>query len=165
MNSVLNFLNKYSGIFVIFICILLIIILYQFLQINKKLSFQKRRYDMLLRGRTDLNLEELLASNSNDIKNITNTLEELKKEVLFSKTKIGTSIQKVGFVKYDAFFDLKNKLSYSLVLLDGFGNGILFTSIYGRESCISYAKEIKNNKALSELSDKEMEALKKAIES
>lgn len=165
MNSLLNFLNKYASIFIIIFFAILIILLYQFLQINKKLSFQKKRYDRLLRGRTDLNLEELLEENAKDINKISNILEKLQKDVDITKSKIDMSIQKVGFVKYDAFFDLKNKLSYSLVLLDSFGNGILFTSIYGRESCISYAKEIKNNKALSELSDKEIEALKKAIES
>ena len=59
MNGILTFLNLYAGIFLIIICIILIALLYQFLQINKKLTFQKRRYDMLLRGRVDLNLEEL----------------------------------------------------------------------------------------------------------
>lgn len=165
MNGILTFLNLYAGIFLIIICIILIALLYQFLQINKKLTFQKRRYDMLLRGRVDLNLEELLKAHSSDIVKINEVLEELKKDIERAKLKTELSIQKVGFVKYDAFFDLKNKLSYSLALLDSFNNGVLFTTIYGRESCITYVKEIKNGKSSIELSNKEIDALRKAVES
>ena len=164
MEVILNFLNKYSAILLIVIFISLIILLYQFIQVNKKLSIQKKRYDMLLRGRVDFNLEELIKAHSNDIFEITKSIEELKKEVNISKSKSSFSIQKIGFVKYNAFFDLKNKLSYSLALLDSFNNGILFTTIYGRESCITYAKEVKSGDVNQELSKEEMEALKKAIE-
>lgn len=163
MSNLLSFLNAYSSIFIIIFLVFLIVLLYQFMQINKKLSFQKKRYDRLLRGRTDLNLEEVLKTNSDDILEVKSSLGQLKKDFQIIEAKSDYSIQKIGFVKYDAFFDLKSKLSYSLAMVDNFNNGILFTTIYGRESCITYAKEIKNGKSLIELSDKELEALKKAI--
>ena len=164
METVLNFLNSYYGIFLMIIFIVLIVLLYQFVQINKKLSLQKRRYDMLLRGRVDFNLEELIKAHSTDIFEINKLIEELKSDVNIAKSKSAFSFQKIGFVKYDAFFDLKNKLSYSLALLDSFNNGILFTTIYGRESCIMYAKEVKSGKVNQELSEEEIKALNKAIE-
>lgn len=164
MSSLLSFLNAYSSIFIIIFLVFLIILLYQFLQINKKLSFQKKRYDRLLRGKTDINLEEVLKANSDDILEVKSSLGQLKKDFKIIEDKTDRSIQKIGFVKYDAFFDLKSKLSYSLAIVDNLNNGILFTTIYGRESCITYAKEIKNGKSLIELSDKELEALKKAMQ-
>lgn len=164
MSSLLSFLNAYSSIFIIIFLVFLIILLYQFLQINKKLSFQKKRYDRLLRGKTDINLEEVLKANSDDILEVKTSLGQLKKDFKIIEDKTDRSIQKIGFVKYDAFFDLKSKLSYSLAIVDNLNNGILFTTIYGRESCITYAKEIRNGKSLIELSDKELEALKKAMQ-
>ena len=149
MNAILEFLNSYSGIFLILVLFVLIFIAYTFNQINKKLSLQKKKYDMLLRGRGDLNMGELVQAHSSDI---------------FELSKKAFSIQKIGFVKYDAFYDLKNKLSYSIAMLDSFNNGLLLTTIYGRESCITYAKEVKAGSVTQELSKEEQTALRMALE-
>lgn len=161
--KILEVFNAYSGILITLFIILLLILIYQVVNLSKKLTVQKRRYDLLLRGRGDLNLEELLASHSSDIKIILEKLQEMKTEVNLSKSKTAFSLQKIGFVKYDAFFDLKNKLSFSLAMLDSFNNGVIFTTIYGRESCITYAKEVLNGSTSQELSGEEVEALKKAL--
>lgn len=161
--NILEVFNAYSGILLIVFIILLLILIYQVANLSKKLTVQKRRYDLLLRGRGEINLEELLKAHSGDIDTILNKLEEIKKEVSIAKSKTAFSLQKIGFVKYDAFFDLKNKLSFSLAMLDSFNNGIIFTTIYGRESCITYAKEVVNGNATQELSGEEKEALKKAL--
>lgn len=164
MNSILEFLNSHSGLFLIILLIVLIFMLYQYNQINKKLSIQKRKYDMLLRGRSDLNMGELIQAHSQDIFEIDKKVNELAYEVEKAKKSFAFPIQKIGFVKYDAFHDLKNKLSYSIALLDGFNNGLLLTTIYGRESCITYAKEVKSGSINQELSKEEFEALRMALE-
>lgn len=161
--KIIEYLNTNSGIFLILIFFLLLILIYQVFNLSKKLAVQKRRYDMLLRGRGEFNLEELLKSHSADIENIEKKLEEMKLDVSNAKSRTAFSLQKIGFVKYDAFFDLKNKLSFSIAMLDSFDNGMIFTTIYGRESCITYAKEIQNGKSIQELSGEEEEALKKAL--
>lgn len=163
MNAVLEFLNAYSGIFLILVLFVLIFILYQFSQINKKLSLQKKKYDMLLRGRGELNMGELIQAHSNDIFEIDRKVNELETQIRTAKSQFAFTIQKIGFIKYDAFHDLKNKLSYSIVLLDGFNNGLLLTTIYGRESCITYAKEVKSGTVNQELSNEEIEALRMAL--
>ena len=164
MTSMIEFLNSHSGIFLIIVLFGLIFISYQFSQINKKLSFQKRKYDILLRGRGDLNMGELIQAQSNDISEMDKKVKELAYEVEKAKNNFAMPIQKIGFVKYDAFHDLKNKLSYSLALLDGFNDGLLLTTIYGRESCITYAKEVKSGSVKQELSKEEFEALRMALE-
>ena len=164
MNSILEFLNSHSGLFLIILLIVLIFMLYQYNQINKKLSIQKRKYDMLLRGRSDLNMGELIQAHSQDIFEIDKKVNELAYEVKKKKKGFALPIQKIGFVKYDAFHDLKNKLSYSIALLDGYNDGLLLTTIYGRESCITYAKEVKSGIVNQELSKEEVEALRMALE-
>lgn len=161
--KIIEFLNSYAGSILVLIFILLIILIYQIFNLNKKLSVQKRRYDLLLRGRGEFNLEELLRAHSSDIDVILKKLDEMKVDVSLAKSKTAFSLQKIGFVKYDAFFDLKNKLSFSIAMLDSFDNGMIFTTIYGRESCITYAKEVLNGRATQELSREEEEALEKAI--
>lgn len=163
MNVVLEFLNGYSGIFLILVLFVLLFILYQFSQINKKLSLQKKKYDMLLRGRGELNMGELIQAHSNDIFEMDRKVNDLETQIRTAKSQFAFTFQKIGFVKYDAFHDLKNKLSYTIALLDGFNNGLLLTTIYGRESCITYAKEVKSGTVNQELSNEEIEALRMAL--
>ena len=66
-------------------------------------------------------------------------------------------------MNYDAFEYLTNKLSYSLCLLDANDNGLIITSIFGREQSTNYIKIITNAKCSEKLSDEENEALKKAL--
>ena len=47
-------------------------------------------------------------------------------------------------MRYNAFDDMGSQLSFSLALLDDFKNGIVLTSIYGREDTVTYCKEIKD---------------------
>ena len=63
-----------------------------------------------------------------DIFEMDKKVNELAYEVEKAKKSFAFPIQKIGFVKYDAFHDLKNKLSYSIALLDGFNNGLLLTT-------------------------------------
>ena len=118
---------------------------------------------MFLRGRGELNMGELLQAHSNDIYEMDKKVDELESEIRSTKSKFAFTIQKIGFVKYDAFHDLKNKLSYTIALLDGFNNGLLLTTIYGRESYITYAKEVKSGIVNQELSNEEMDALRMAL--
>lgn len=164
MNAILEFLNSHSGILLLLVLFVLLFILYQFNQISKKLSLQKKKYDMLLRGRGELNMGDLIQAHSQDIFEMDKKVNELAYEVEKAKKSFAFPIQKIGFVKYDAFHDLKNKLSYSISLLDGFNNGLLLTTIYGRESCITYAKEVKSGSVNQELSKEEFEALRMALE-
>ena len=156
MSAIFEFLNSHSGTFLILVLFVLLFISYQFSQINRKLSLQKKKYDMLLRGRGELNMGELFEMEKK--------VNELESEIKTTKSKFAFTFQKIGFVKYDAFHDLKNKLSYTIAILDGFNNGLLLTTIYGRESCITYAKEVNDGIVNQELSKEEYEALRMALE-
>lgn len=68
-------------------------------------------------------------------------------------------------MKYDAFREMSGKLSYALALLDKNNNGFMVNSMYSREGCYSYVKEIIKGESYITLSEEEQEALKMAIES
>ena len=53
--------------------------------------------------------------------------------------------------------------SYSLARLDKENNGVLISSMYSREGCYTYAKDIVNGECKINLSDEEQEALKQAV--
>ncbi|MGF0040225.1 DUF4446 family protein [Peptoniphilaceae bacterium SGI.131] len=77
--------------------------------------------------------------------------------------KLSMAIQNVALHKYNAFDNQTGELSFTLVFLDRFNNGIMFTSINGRDGAYTYSKEIKNGKSLQDLSPEEVEALSMVV--
>ena len=95
MNAILEFLNSHSGILLLLVLFVLLFILYQFNQISKKLSLQKKKYDMLLRGRGELNMGDLIQAHSQDIFEMDKKVNELAYEVEKAKKSFAFPIQKI----------------------------------------------------------------------
>ncbi|MCI8403884.1 MAG: DUF4446 family protein [Clostridia bacterium] len=72
------------------------------------------------------------------------------------------SLKKVGIVNYDAFDDVKGKLSFSLALLNNNNDGFILTSLYGHNSCNTYMREIVGGETAVKLLDEEKAALEEA---
>ncbi|MBC5805686.1 MAG: DUF4446 domain-containing protein [Candidatus Eremiobacter antarcticus] len=69
------------------------------------------------------------------------------------------TLQRVGFVRFNAFADVGSELSYALAVVDSEGNGFLVSSIYSREEVRTYAKAIRKFAADKELSEEEQRAI------
>lgn len=72
------------------------------------------------------------------------------------------SLQKVGFVKYDAYESGNSGLSFALAILNAADDGILINSIYTRNGSNIYAKNIINGEFEGNLSKEEEKALQTA---
>lgn len=136
-------------------------ILYIIAQI--RISSIKGKYNELVRGVEDINIEELLIRNGQEIERLREEISTLNKELDNLDTKLTFAVQKVGFIRYNAFADMGSELSFSIAFLDNFLNGFVLTSIYGRENSTCYAKPIKNGKSIYPLSVEEMQAIDRAI--
>ena len=69
------------------------------------------------------------------------------------------SLQKVGFVKYDAYENGTGGLSFALALLNASDDGVIINSIYTRNGSNIYAKQINNGIFEGNLSAEEQKAL------
>ena len=69
----------------------------------------------------------------------------------------------VGVVRFDAFEDMGGRLSFSAALLDGNGDGLIITSINGRQDTRTYAKRVRNGTSSRNLSDEERHAIRLAL--
>lgn len=143
------------------VAFLMLLALYLIAEI--RVSKLKDRYNQLVRGSDGIDIEDLLIKNGCEIDEIKKEIASLNKELDNLETKLTFAIQKVGFVRYDAFGDMSSELSFSIAFLDNFLNGFVFTSIYGREYSICYAKPIKDGKSIYPLSVEEMQAIDRAI--
>jgi hypothetical protein len=73
------------------------------------------------------------------------------------------SVQHVGMVRYDAFEDVGGRLSFSCALLDDRGDGVVITSINGRQDTRVYAKPITGGKSVHNLSEEEVDSIRQAL--
>ncbi len=73
------------------------------------------------------------------------------------------AVRRVGLLRYDAFEDVGGRLSFSCALLDDHGNGVVVTSINGRQETRVYAKPITDGKSPYNLSVEEEEAIRQAL--
>jgi hypothetical protein len=73
------------------------------------------------------------------------------------------SLRRIGLVRFDAFEDMGGRLSFSAALLDDNGDGIVITSINGRQDTRCYAKTVQRWTSVHNLSDEEEQAIREAL--
>lgn len=128
-----------------------------------KLKTLKRRIDSLSRGKDTESLEDIILNFFERVESLEEGEEMTRAALSAIKDNLKITYQKKGLVKYDAFREMSGALSYSLALLDKENNGVLISSMYSREGCYTYAKDVKNGKCKINLSEEEAEALKQAV--
>ncbi|MGZ6675350.1 MAG: DUF4446 family protein [Solirubrobacteraceae bacterium] len=83
----------------------------------------------------------------------------LRQEVAALRLESAQALRHLAIVRYDAFGDMGGHLSWSLALADDAGDGVLLTSIHGRNDARSYAKTITAWRCEVQLSPEEEQAL------
>ncbi|WMM24747.1 DUF4446 family protein [Tissierella sp. MB52-C2] len=139
----------------------ILLVLYLIAEI--RISRIKDKYNELVRGVKGVNIEQLLIKTNEELKSVRMDMNVIEQNIESIETKLAFAIQKVGFVRYNAFGNMGSDLSYSVALLDKFNNGFVLTSIYGREYNTNYAKPVKLGKSVYPLSVEEMQAIDRAL--
>jgi hypothetical protein len=83
----------------------------------------------------------------------------LRREVAALRAEAVGALRHLAVVRYDAFDEMGGRLSWSLALLDDGGDGVVLTSIRGRNEARTYAKSVAGWSSEQELSPEETEAV------
>ena len=157
------FVEGETGIvLVIALAILLLSLLLHLFQLWQ-LARLNKRYKRLLGGLSGgKRLEEILLtyfangqSALAEVKGLKNKYQELEDQV-------ECCVQNLGVVRYNAFPDAAGDLSFALALLDGKGDGVVLSSLYGRNESRIYGKPILRGTSTYHLTAEERTALGKA---
>lgn len=128
-----------------------------------KMKKLRKAYEHFMSGKDMESMEEILWKQFDRIEILEEADKDKRRELNELQHTVQNAYQKAGLVKYDAFREMSGKLSYALALLDQNDNGVIVTSMYSREGCFSYAKQVIMGESAINLSEEEKEALKKAI--
>jgi len=74
------------------------------------------------------------------------------------------AVQRVALLRYDAFEDVGGRLSFWCALLNERGDGVVVTSINGRQDTRVYAKPVHGGASDHNLSEEEEQAIRVALE-
>lgn len=119
--------------------------------------------ELLLRGSEGTNFVEIVNDNIDQVHGLLEEVEALSERYAAVLRRVAGAVQHVGVVRFDAFRDLGGLLSFAVALLDDRGNGLVFSSIYGRSESRTYAKPIIERSSSYELSPEEREAIRLAM--
>ena len=163
MASIINFINS-TQIYITIALILLVIILIIIVIITYiSLSKIESRYRRLMRGASTKNLEDIVISYLDKIDEVKKQNEIMKQLYEQINGRLTSCVQKTSIIRYKAFEDMGSDLSFSIALLDANSNGVILTSIYGRDESTTYAKPIDKGISRYELSNEESKVLDQAI--
>lgn len=140
--------------------LLLILVVLAFVRVGRITG----RFKILLQGTGKANLEETLLQGialGRENKAVLSRLEVRQTELMTTLTKC---VQNLGVVRYNAFEDLGSELSFSVALLDSNGDGVVVSSIYGRDDSRTYAKPIVQGNSKYPLSTEESQAIREAMQ-
>ena len=144
---------------VVVILFILVIVLFV------KLSKLRKSYKSLMNGTSGVNIEELLIGIQFKLNEQENLSKQIEHEVGQIKTTMKTMKSKVYIHRYSAFGEMgNNDLSFSIAILDDMANGVVLTSIYGRDQNYMYAKPIQKGASTYTLSPEEKEAIAYALQ-
>ena len=110
----------------------------------------------------DKNLEQVLVDQNRAITKLSMNVKELDQSLTSLYKDNRQNIQKIGFMRFNPFDDTGGNISFALALLNNKDEGIVISSLHGREGTRVYAKIVKAGRSDNKLTDEEIEAIKKA---
>lgn len=137
---------------------LLLVVLWQTIKLHR---LDKMRREFFASG-LNKDLEQILIDQNRTISKITQDLKEVDESLDQIFTDNRQNIQKVGFIRFNPFDDAGGNMSFTLALLNAKDEGVVMSSLHGREGTRIYAKSVKAGRSETQLTDEEMQAIKEA---
>ena len=142
----------------------LVIIMYVIIiNLYMNLSYLKKRYRKMMAGADGANLERMLIGHIDETKAVVEENARIKEENKRIAGLLQKALTRVGVVRFRAFEDMGSDLSYAVALLDSHNNGVVLSSIFGREDSRSYVKPITNGSSSYTMTQEEEQALHDAM--
>lgn len=125
---------------------------------------QSRKFTTSLFGDTRKSeLKEILQEHINRVGMVQVRLKDVEKMVSDVEMSSQRHLSKMGVVRFNPFDDTGGDQSFVLALLDERNDGVVISSLHGRQRTRMYAKPVKAGEAADyELSEEEKEAIRKA---
>jgi Protein of unknown function (DUF4446) len=141
------------------ILILLVLALLQSVRLRRAV----RAYRALVRGGGGGTLADVLESHVGRVEDVRSRLEELDQRHADLQRVSQTSLQHIGLVRFNPFDDTGSDQSFAIALLDDRRDGLVISSLHGRNNTRVFAKPVEGGSSSHTLSDEETQAIRIAV--
>ncbi len=124
----------------------------------------KSRRQLSLALKKDKDIQLVISDVLKEIEELDARQEKAEDSIKNNRFLLGKTGRYTSLVRYDAFADIGGKLSFSTAILNESGDGIIITSIIGRNDNRVYAKPIKGRVSSYPLSEEEKRAIAAVFE-
>lgn len=163
-SDIFNTLGVDPALILAILGVLVLILLIVVVVMLAKFHWLKNRYDLFMRGKNGRTLED-------NIVEIYRKLQVMESRDLANKDIIkmlnrgmGSSLQKIGIVKYNAFQGMGGNSSFAITMLNMENTGFILDVMHSRNNCSMYLKEITHGEPEGPISKEEKESLDKALQ-
>ena len=159
MAQVQNLFNSIAGIVAVVALGLVIVTLVSLVVLFVRQQRLIRQYRVLTTGTSGGNLEAVLNEHMARVREATTRIEEVDQLAKHLEKAAYFSLQHMGVVRFNPFQDTGSDQSFAIALVDGHGNGVVLSSLHGRDATRVYAKPLKRWEAAHSLTDEEKQAI------
>ena len=145
------------------LAVLLVFLILQFFWLRAKVNRLYRKYKYFMMGEDGGSIEMKLSTEVRELRDMVESSQGMLHQQELLATMQLKSFQKIGLVRYDAFDETGDKLSFSLTLLDGKNNGVVLSSLAGHDASRIYAKAVTGGECREALSSEEAESISMAL--
>ena len=114
-------------------------------------------------ARGDEVMQGMLEGHARTFERLETAIRQLAGQNARIDNRLSGTVQRVGLVRYDAFEDVGGRLSFSCALLNEGGDGVVITSINGRQDTRVYAKSVQGGDSVYNLTEEEAAAIREAL--
>jgi hypothetical protein len=139
-----------------------LILLLLHLRLQSQVGRLSGHYSRLIRGGPGGNLEEVLERHLDRVDTTAERVEQLDALCHQLEGTLQHAIQRVGIVRFNPFSDTGGDQSFSIALLDGDGDGLVLSSLFGRSETRVFAKPVQGGQSKYTLTEEEQEAIQLA---
>ena len=155
-------LNNELGVLVLVLTALLLASLVWNLVNHLKIGKVRGQHALLMRGMTDENIEDVVIKYIQEVDGYRARIDKIDEKIAGLDQKLGRQAANQEIIRYNAYEDQGNDLSFSLAILNDDADGFVLSSLYNRNDQRVYAKPVQKGQSPYQLTDEESEVIKKA---
>lgn len=121
------------------------------------------KYRYLFKGNEGRDLESLLLNLSEKTHLLSNTINNLEEQMTANQVRGEMHLQNWALIRFKAFQNTGSDQSFALALLDAAGDGVVLSSLFGRDESRVYCKPVEQGQSIYPLSEEEKEAIATAL--
>ncbi|MFN2182441.1 MAG: DUF4446 family protein [Anaerolineae bacterium] len=117
------------------------------------------QYQHLMTGTSGGNLETMLNDHVAKVRETEARVDAVDRLARRLEKAAYFSLQHMGMVRFNPFHDTGGDQSFAIALVDGHGNGLVLSSLHGRDATRVYAKPLQKWESTYSLTDEEKQAI------